>query len=407
MICAKMIYWRILRKQGAGRFRIFVEGGAPLKIMFSAGEASGDLHGARLAESIQRVAPGTELFGFGGAQMEAAGVRLMADCAAYSVMGIWEVVTNLRRILSLLNLLTDAMKREKPDLLVLIDYPDFNWRLAKRARDLGIRVFSYIPPSAWAWRKGRAKACAKLADEFVAIFPFELPVYQAAGANISFVGNPLVDTVRPSMTETEARAFFGVPDGSYPVLLLPGSRKQEISLVFPVMLEGARRVAEEKPNAVFYLPVAQGMDQSRMERMAEKAGVRVTFAREHIYDLMRVMEFALATSGTVVMEAALMGLPSIVLYRLSPISYFIGRLLVHVKYFSLPNILLDEMAQPELLQDEANPARIFAEARRFWAEPGHRESVCARLAAACALLGAPGSSERVAQRIVAAAGGRA
>ena len=195
-----------------------------MKIMFSAGEASGDLHGARLAEGVRRLAPEAELFGFGGAQMESAGVRLVADCAAYSVMGVWEVVTNLSRIFSLLDLLTDAIRREKPDLLVLIDYPDFNWRLAKRAKALGVRVFSYIPPSAWAWRKGRAKACAKLADEFVAIFPFELPVYQAAGANISFVGNPLVDTVKPSMTEAEALEFFSVRPDTYPVLLMPGSR---------------------------------------------------------------------------------------------------------------------------------------------------------------------------------------
>ncbi len=378
-----------------------------MKIMFSAGEASGDLHGARLAEGVKGIAPKAELFGFGGAQMEAAGVRLVADCAAYSIMGFWEVLTNLSRIFSLLNLLTEAMKREKPDLLVLIDYPDFNWRLAKRAKALGVRVFSYIPPSAWAWRKGRAKACAKLADEFVAIFPFELPVYQAAGANISFVGNPLVDTVRPSMTTAEARAFFRVPEGAYPILLLPGSRKQEISLVFPAMLQGARRIAEAKPEAVFYLPVAQGMDQARMERMADRAGVRVTFTREHTYDLMGISELALATSGTVVMEAALMGLPSIVLYRLSPISYCIGKLLVHVRFFSLPNILLDDMAQPELLQDEANPDRIFAEAQRFWAEPGHGDAVRARLKEACGLLGEPGSSERVARRIVTAAGGAA
>ncbi len=381
-----------------------------MKIMFSAGEASGDLHGARLAEGVFRLVPEAELFGFGGAQMEAAGVRLVADCAAYSVMGVWEVVTNLSRIFSLLDLLTDAIRREKPDLLVLIDYPDFNWRLAKRAKALGVRVFSYIPPSAWAWRKGRAKACAKLADEFVAIFPFELPVYEAAGANISFVGNPLVDTVKPSMMEAEAREFFSVRPDVYPVLLMPGSRAQEISLVFPAMLRGARRIKDEKPETVFYLPVAQGMDQARMERMAADAGVEIVFTHEHTYDLMGIARFALATSGTVVMEAALMGLPCIVLYRLSPVSYFIGRLLVHVKYFSLPNILLDEMAQPELLQDEANPERILSEARKFWAEPGHASAVRARLKDACALLGEPGSSERVARRIVDAAqvtGGRA
>ena len=380
-----------------------------MKIMFSAGEVSGDLHGARLAEGVRRLAPEAEMFGFGGAQMEAAGVRLVADCAAYSVMGVWEVVTNLSRIFSLLDLLTDAIRREKPDLLVLIDYPDFNWRLAKRAKALGVRVFSYIPPSAWAWRKGRAKACAKLADEFVAIFPFELPVYEAAGANISFVGNPLVDTVKPSMTEAEALEFFSVRPDAYPVLLMPGSRAQEISLVFPAMLRGARRIKDEKPETVFYLPVAQGMDQARMERMAADAGVEIIFTHERTYDLMGIARFALATSGTVVMEAALMGLPCIVLYRLSPVSYFIGRLLVHVKYFSLPNILLDEMAQPELLQDEANPERILSEARKFWAEPGHASAVRARLKDACALLGAPGSSERVARRIVDAAqvtGGR-
>lgn len=375
--------------------------------MFSAGEASGDLHGARLAEGVRRLVPGVELFGFGGAQMAAAGVRLVADCAAYSVMGFWEVLANLPRIFSLLALLTEAMRREKPDLLVLIDYPDFNWRLAKRAKALGVRVFSYIPPSAWAWRKGRARSCARLADELIAVFPFELPVYQAAGANISFVGNPLVDAVRPSMAADEARAFFGMPDGSYPILLLPGSRRQEISLVLPAMLAAARRIKEARPDAVFFLPVAQGMDQTRMERMAADAGVMVAFTRERTYDLMGVSRFALATSGTVVMEAALMGLPCVVLYRLSPISYFIGKRFVHVKFFSLPNILLDEMAQPELLQDEANPARIFAEARRFWAEPGYDETVRARLKAACARLGPPGASERVARRIVEAAGGAA
>ncbi len=375
--------------------------------MFSAGEVSGDLHGARLAEAVRRIDPTAELFGFGGARMAAAGVRLAADCAEYSVMGVWEVLLNLPRIFSLMNLLTETMKREKPDLLVLIDYPDFNWRLAKRAKALGVRVFSYIPPSAWAWRKGRAKSCAKLADEFVAIFPFELPVYEAAGANISFVGNPLVDTVKPSMTEEEARAFFAVRPDAYPVLLMPGSRAQEISLVFPAMLQGARRIKDEKPETVFYLPVAQGMDRARMERMAAEAGVEIVFTQEHTYDLMRIAQFALATSGTVVMEAALLGLPCIVLYRLSPVSYFFGRLLVSVRYFSLPNILLDEMAQPELLQDEANPARIFSEARKFWAEPGHSEAVRARLKDACALLGEPGSSERVARRIVAAAGDEA
>ena len=372
-------------------------------IMFSAGEASGDLHGARLAEAILKRAPDTRLLGFGGEKMRAAGVELAADMAAYSVMGFWEVLTNLRRIFRLLDVLTETMRREKPDLLVLIDYPDFNWRLAKRAKALGIPVFSYIPPSAWAWRKGRAKSCAALADELAAIFPFETKVYEAAGANISFVGNPLVDTVQPSLSPKEGRAFFGITEGMYPVLLLPGSRRQEIDRILPPMLAGARLIREEKPEAAFFLPVAPNMDEAAMKEAADRAGVKVTFTHAHTYDLMALSAFALATSGTVVIEAAILGLPAIVLYRMSPVSYAIGKLLIHVPFFSLPNILLGEMAQPELLQDEVNPQRILSEARRFWAEPNHRAAVQEKLQRAVAKLGAPGAVDRVADRILRAA----
>lgn len=376
-----------------------------MKIMFSAGEASGDLHGARLSEAILKEAPTTKLIGFGGAKMRAAGVSLAADMAEYSVMGFWEVLTNLRRIFHLLDVLTETMRREKPDLLVLIDYPDFNWRLAKRAKALGIPVFSYIPPSAWAWRKGRAKSCAALADELAAIFPFETKVYEAAGANISFVGNPLVDAVKPSLSPGEARAFFGISEGMYPVLLLPGSRHQEIARILPAMLSGARLIQEEKPDAAFFLPVAPNMDEAAMERAAAAAGVEVTFTHDHTYDLMALSAFALATSGTVVLEAALLGLPAVVLYRMSPVTYAIGKLLVHVPYFSLPNILLGEMAQPELLQAEVNPRRIASEARRFWAEPGYRAAVQEKLREAVEKLGPPGATARVAERILRAASG--
>ncbi|SHE30193.1 lipid-A-disaccharide synthase [Schwartzia succinivorans] len=374
-----------------------------MKIMLSAGEVSGDLHGASIAAAIHELSPETELIGFGGKQMQAAGVRLNADMADYSVMGVWEVILNLRRIMRLLNHLTNVMKEERPDLLVLIDYPDFNWRLAKRAKELGIPVFSYIPPSAWAWRKGRAKSCAALADEFAAIFPFETKVYEDAGANISFVGNPLVDKVRPSMSDEEAKAYFGIKADEYPVLLMPGSRRQEIELLFPAMLEAAKRIKEVKKDTVFYLPVAQSMAQEDMEKMAEKAGVDIRFTHDHTYDLMAQAEFSLATSGTVVLEAALMGLPCIVLYRLSPVSYFFGKLLVHVRFFSLPNILLGEEIQPELLQDEVNPERILKEARRFWEESSYAEGVRKKLREACDRLGPPNAAKRVAERILAAA----
>ena len=332
-----------------------------MKIMFSAGEVSGDVHGEQLASSLLKMDPSLELIGFGGTRMEEAGVRLYENFADYNVMGVWEVIKNLRRLLKLLDGLTEFMRQEKPDLLVLIDYPDFNWRLAKRAKKLGIPVFSYIPPSAWAWRKGRARECTKWADEFVAIFPHELPVYEQAGANISFVGNPLVDKVKAELPREKAREYFGIPEDKTGVLLMPGSRKQEIELLLPAMLAGAKRLLAQKTETMLLLPVADGVREERVRQLIAEADVPVTITHDKRYSLMGAADAAVATSGTVIMEAALMGLPCVVLYRLSPISYAVGRLLVHVENFSLPNILLGETFQPELLQEQVTPEAITHE----------------------------------------------
>lgn len=374
-----------------------------MKIMLSAGEASGDLHGESLARAMQKLQPGVELVGFGGPKMADAGVRLCADMREYSIMGVWEVIKNLRRILGLLKKLQEFMAEEKPDLLVLIDYPDFNWRLAAKAKAMGIPVFSYIPPSAWAWRKGRAKKCAALADELAAIFPFELPVYQAAGANISFQGNPLLDTVKSSMSTNEARNYFQVSQKGEPVLLLPGSRKQEIEMLFPVMLEAAALLQAERHSLEFFVPIAAGIDQYMLEKMAAGRGVNLCFTHDRTYDLMNICGFAIATSGTVVLEAAIMGLPCVSLYRMAPLNYAIGRLLVKIDHFTLPNILAGRSVQPELLQDQVTAQGIFQAARRFYAEPGYREQVVSGLQEAVGRLGEPGAAERVAGRILAAA----
>ena len=374
-----------------------------MKIMFSAGEPSGDLHGESLAKAVLEQCPEAELVGFGGGKMAAAGVRLWADMKEYSVMGVWEVVKNLGKIFSLLDKLTDLMRQEKPDLLVLIDYPDFNWRLAKKAKALGIPVFSYIPPSAWAWRKGRAAKCAAIADEMAAIFPFELPVYEAAGANISFNGNPLVDTVKPSMSESEARHFFGVPEGVRPVLLLPGSRRHEIAKLLPDMLAAAELLKKDNESLEFYLPVAPGIDRQLIESIVADYDVRVHYTESNTYDLMNIGMFAIATSGTVVMEAAIMGLPCVALYRMAALSYFIGKLLVDIEFFTLPNILVGREVQKELLQSEVTGQRIFEEARKFYADTTYRQTTVSGLKEAVAKLGEPGAAQRVAAKIIAAA----
>ena len=377
-----------------------------MKIMMSAGEASGDLHGARLAKEMLEMEPDVNLFGFGGAKMAEAGVRLVHDCRDYSIMGVWEVVLGLGRLLQLEKTLVESMREEKPDLLLIIDYPDFNWRLAAKAKALGVPVFSYIPPSAWAWRKGRAKKCAAIAKEIVTIFHHEIGPYVTAGANVSFLGNPLVDTVRADMEPEAARAFFGLKDGERAALLLPGSRRQEISFLLPDMLKAVRILKEKRPETRFFLPVAPGIERQEIERHIEKSGASVELTEEHVYDLMGVADFAIATSGTVVMEAALMDLPAVVCYRMGRLNYAIGRMLVKIDHFSLPNIILGEEAEPELLQDEVTPERIAEEAAKLYKGEPQRDSVMARLKVAVLQLGPPGASVRVAAHVLAAAAGR-
>lgn len=372
-----------------------------MKIMLSAGETSGDLHGAALARELRALDPSIALIGFGGAEMAAAGVTLRQNYTDYNVMGISAVFLNLRRIFALLDDLTHLMEEERPDVLVIIDYPDFNWRLAARAKERGIPVFSYIPPSAWAWRKGRAKSCAALADEIVAIFPHELPPYEVAGANISFVGNPLIDTVRAEMEPEEACRHFGIEENDVPILLMPGSRREEIERLLPPMLGAAEILQTRDPARRFFLPVAGGVDEQRIEEHLAASPVEVTLTHDARYALMKAARAAIAASGTVVMEAAVMGLPAVVLYRMSVLSYFVGRLLVDVPRFSLPNILLGETFETELLQGAVQPERIAAAMEPIIADGEARSYVTERLARAVEMLGEPHAARRVAEKIIA------
>ena len=372
-----------------------------MKIMLSAGETSGVLHGAALARELRALDPSIALIGFGGAEMAAAGVTLRQNYTDYNVMGISAVLLNLRRIFALLDDLTHLMEEERPDVLVIIDYPDFNWRLAARAKERRIPVFSYIPPSAWAWRKGRAKSCAALADEIVAIFPHELPPYEAAGANISFVGNPLIDTVRAEMEPEEARRHFGIEENDVPILLMPGSRREEIERLLPPMLGAAEILQTRDPARRFFLPVAGGVDEQRIEEHLAASPVEVTLTHDARYALMKAARAAIAASGTVVMETAVMGLPAVVLYRMSALSYFVGRLLVDVPRFSLPNILLGETFETELLQGAVQPERIAAAMEPIIADGEARSYVTERLARAVEMLGEPHAARRVAEKIIA------
>ncbi|SDD81490.1 lipid-A-disaccharide synthase [Sporomusa acidovorans] len=374
-----------------------------MKIMLSAGEASGDMHGASVAGALKLLQPDIELFGMGSKAMLAAGVRVDYDIAGQGIMGLVEVIKNLGHLFALRDKLADLMDKECPDALVIIDYPDFNMRLAKIAKKKGIPVISYISPSAWAWRRGRAKEVAKIVDKIAAIFPFEAEVYQAAGADVTFVGHPLVDIVKPALSAAEACRHFNADPDRPLVMIMPGSRQQEIDKLLPVMLAAARIILDRLPACQFFLPVASTISREILQNIIDGYHVPVTLTSDYTYDLMGIADVAIAASGTATLETSLMGAPTVIIYKMAPLTYFLGKFLVKIPNIGLPNIVAGRRIVPELLQDAANPENIAAETLKLLTDSQVYNQVQADLAAVKAKLGQVGAVKRVAEVILAVA----
>ena len=370
------------------------------KIMLSVGEASGDLHGASLAKALKALQPDISLLGMGGAGMRSAGVDIVYDIADLGVMGIVEVIRNLRKMFRLRDMLTEVMERERPDVLVVIDYPGFNMRLAAVAKRLRIPVVSYISPSVWAWGRGRAKSVAETVTKIAAIFSFEAEVYKQAGADVTFVGHPLLDIVKPHWGKEEATRYFGV-NPEYPVvLLLPGSRRHEIDRLLPPMLETAVKISRSIPQCQFYLPVASTISREMIETRLQAYPVKVQLTDGYTYDLMSVADLALAASGTVTLEAALLQLPCVVMYKTAFLTYLIGKALVRIENISLPNIVAGRRILPEFLQTAVTAENLAAAALPMLLDEKVRQKNRADLAEVRSRLGEPGAVGRVAQLVL-------
>lgn len=371
-----------------------------MKIWLSAGEASGDLHGAALAEALRRQDPSIELAGMGGDAMLAAGVDVRWHIREHSVMGIWEIITHLPALFRLKADIVAAMRADKPDALVIIDYPGFNSRLAKEARRLGVPVLSFISPAAWAWRPGRAKKTAAIVDQVAAIFPFEYDIYREAGADTVFVGHPLLDVVRPSgRSKAELRHALGIDEKTKVLLLLPGSRKQEIAHQLEVMLTTAALLNEKVADLSVLLLQASTIEKQELAPAIEKLFPKTRLVQAQgagVYDMMKLADVAVATSGTVTLEAALCGLPTVIVYRTSPLTAWIARRLLRIAHIGLPNIVANKRIFPELLQEDVTPERMAEEALHLLEEP-KRSEVLADLQLVRTKLGEPGAVGRVAQ----------
>ena len=369
------------------------------KILISAGEASGDIHAAAVTAALKRIDSTTEVFGMGGDELRAAGGEVLFDIKDHGVMGFVEVLKKLPDLFKLRREFARVMDERKPDCLVVVDYPGFNMKLAKLAHDKGIPVVSYIAPSAWAWNKGRAKNVAKIVDKVACIFPFEYDVYKEAGAPVEFVGHPLVDIVHPTMERAEAEAWVGKDPGRPLVLLMPGSRLMEIERMLDVILEGAKLLKKQMPQVQFAMPRAGTIPLEMLQSKIQTSGLEVKVTEGHNYDLFSVADLALATSGTVTLEAAMCGLPSVILYRTSAITAFIARRVINIPNIGLPNIVAGRQILPELLQEELTPAKLAATAVELLA-PERRPQLEANLAYMKERLGEPGAVNRVAQLIL-------
>jgi lipid-A-disaccharide synthase len=370
------------------------------KILLVAGEVSGDLHGSHLVEAIQSIAPEIQFFGVGGEGLKRVGMKLLYHSQSLSVVGITEVLLKLRSILKALQGLKESLGRERPDLVILIDFPDFNLRLAKMAHRRGIPILYYISPQVWAWRPKRIKLIARLVKKMIVLFPFEVPLYEAAGVDVEWVGHPLLDTVRPRLPKEKAFQQFGLDPKRRTIGLLPGSRMHEVERLLPPLLASAHLLQKEIPDLQFVIPLAPGIPQTILSSWMKNISVPVKVVEGFTYDVMNLSELLIAASGTVTLEGAILGKPMIIIYRVSFPSYWIARALIRVDHIGLVNLVAEKEIAPELIQKEVNPQRIADEAFRILRDPILSRKMAESMGEVRQKLGEPGAAQRAAHIVL-------
>jgi lipid-A-disaccharide synthase len=363
--------------------------------MLVVGEASGDAHGAQLVEALHRRDPAVKIYGVAGEELEHKKFEALFSVAKLTGMGLVELAGNLTNLWRGFRILKRALSERRPNLLVLIDFPEFNLRLARFAKSLGIPVLYYVSPQIWAWRKGRVRQIARWVDHMAVIFPFEAPFYQRHGVNATFVGHPLLETVKASATREETLAKLGLDPGQPVIALLPGSRNGEVSRHLPVMCEAAIQFGKNRP-VQFFCVRAATIDVEAIRSTLDQFGLRMPVVDNDRYDAVYAADVAWTASGTATVEIALLGRPMIIVYRLAWLTYLIARWLVRVKYIGMVNLLADERLMPELIQGEANPQRIVAETRALLDNAASRSRIAEKLLQLRERLGTPGAAQRVA-----------
>ncbi|MBN1547681.1 MAG: lipid-A-disaccharide synthase [Syntrophaceae bacterium] len=367
------------------------------RCMIVAGEASGDLHGSYLMRSMKEMVPSIFFYGIGGEKMANEGMHLLARSSDLAVMGLVEVFFRIPVILSVMRRLKRSFDTEPPDLLILIDYPGFNLSLAKTAKIKGIKVFYYIGPKVWAWRKGRVRKIRAFVDQMALILPFEEELYRTAGVPATFVGHPLLDEITAHKTVSEIKAELKLNGHGITIALLPGSREGEVRNLLPGMLKAARILQNRFSSIQFVLPIAQTVRPEWINGIMEQEAIPVCLVNGQTHEILSVSDVAVVASGTATLETALMGKPMVIVYKVSPLTYFLGKMVVKIKHAGLPNIIAGRAIVPELIQKDFTPERLAGEVSLILKDLQVRDRMIKDLLDIKNTLGEAGASQRAAQ----------
>jgi len=361
-------------------------------IAIIAGESSGDLIGGLFVRAVKEKDPSVSFFGIGGVRMREAGVELQHTTQEMAFLGFTEVLKHLPFVSRVLNEMEALLRKRKPGLLVLIDYPGFNLRLAERAKRLGIPVMYYISPQVWAWGKGRVRKMRRLVDKMVVAFPFEVEIYEKEGIPVEFVGHPLLEAVKSGMTK-EGFCFKAGLNAAKPVLgLLPGSRRQEVKKILPVMVEAAKKIDEQRSDVQPVVGMAEGLEERDFGSARDLPKVKGL-----TYGLMASSDLVLVASGSATLETAILGTPMVVVYKTSFLSYQIAKKVVTIPNIALINVVAGKRLVPEFVQGQARPDKVAKAALELLGDSSKREEIKQELKKAVSSLGGPGASAKAAE----------
>ena len=376
------------------------------KILISCGEVSGDIYAGALTSELVKLDSRVQVFGLGGDQMAAAGARLIGHYRGLSVTGLSEALAVLPRSLVMYRRLVDTMRKNRPDVLVTVDFPDFNFWLAAAARRLGIPVVYYVSPQVWAWRRGRLRTLKQLVDRMLVIFPFEEEVYRNAGIPVEFVGHPLVDLAESRTARTTLLLELGLAPRAPTVTLLPGSRPNEVRRLLPILFEAARMTATRVPEVQFILARAPNLEDSlfsSLMRRCEPWCPAVIEARTD--DALSAADVVATASGTATVQAAIHGRPMVIVYRVSPLTYAIGRRFVRVDNYGMVNLIAGKPIVPELIQERCTASAVAEEIVGYLTDHDRMNQTKASLQIVRERLGGSGASHRAAQAVLKVASG--